>query len=64
MKLTTKILEKTKQKRIAEDFHTTSFTIKKTEYANFKEACKKLNTRPSEVLRELILLFIEENETI
>lgn len=60
MSLADKILERTEKMRDESLYKTTSFTLLKTEYARFKAACKKAKRTPSAVLREMVLIFIEE----
>jgi len=60
MKLKQTILASTKPMRSTNEFQTTSFTLLKSEYKSFKLACKKANRVPSDVLRQLAILFVNE----
>jgi hypothetical protein len=59
-KLREKIIKRT-DKSISDDrYVTTSFTLLKEDYVLFKATCKTMKRKPSVVLREMILIVIEE----
>jgi predicted DNA-binding protein len=62
MRLSDQIAKRTEKFRDAALFKTTSFTLLKADYTRFKSACKKLNRKPSVVLRELVTMFINDCE--
>lgn len=62
MQLREKILSRTDKSISNNRYKTTSFTLLKEDYGRFKAACKKSKRMPSIVLREFVLIFIEETE--
>lgn len=62
MSLKDKVLKGTQKVRRKADYKTTSFTLLKSDYEQFKAACKKSERMPSDVLREMALIFVRESK--
>lgn len=62
--LTRQVLDRTKKLDSKNQYKTTSFTLLKQDHLEFKAACKKLDRMPSEVLREMVLIFVEGSRTL
>lgn len=54
------VLKRT-EKTISEGrYKTTSFTLLKEDYETFLKVCKKEKRKPTAIIREMILIFIEQ----
>lgn len=62
MNLMEKIIKRTDKSISRGRYKTTSFTLLKEDYAKFVDACKKSKRTPSVVLREMVMIFIEESK--
>lgn len=60
MSLSSQVLKRTEKSISDSRYKTTSFTLLKADYVKFQAACKKAKRKPSVVLREMVLIFIEE----
>ncbi len=59
--MTDKLLARMKRVPRKQNYKTTSFTMLRADYEAFIKLCDRLDHTPSVVLREFVLLFIEEN---
>lgn len=62
MNLKDKIIKRTDKSISRGRYKTTSFTLLKEDYAAFIAACKKSNRTASVILREMVMIFIEESK--
>lgn len=63
LNLSEKVIQRTDKSITRSRYKTTSFTLLKDDYDKFKSACAEVHRTPSIVIREMILIFIEETKT-
>lgn len=56
-----RILKRTDKAIYKTRYKTTSFTLLREDYAKFVETCKANKRTPSTILREMVLIFIEDS---